>query len=169
VRVEDARSEPAAGRSSSTLGAMSIANGTPATSFWLVARIVLLAVALLSADAFIRTMPGNFSQPSWPFLFELIGIVAFGVVFVLSLQKVNPRAPPLRVPRWTDNPFVPLNPLSVFHFNALLFISLGIGCLVLGLLRTPRSWVWELPLGIGIGAWIGVKLMSSYIKDDPVE
>jgi hypothetical protein len=148
---------------------MTIASERPATSFWLVARIVLLAVAFLCAGTFIRTMPGDFSQPSWPFLFEMIGIVAFGVVFILSLQKVNPRAPLLRVPRWTDNPFVPLNPLSVFHLNAVLFISLGLGCLVLGLLRTPCNWVWELPLGIGIGAWIGVKLMSSYIKDDPVE
>jgi hypothetical protein len=99
----------------------------------------------------------------------MIGFAAFGVVSVLSVQKVNPLAPPLRVPRWTDNPFMPLNFLAIFHFNALLFISLGLGCLVLGLFRTPHSWVWELPLGIGVGAWIGVKLMSSYIKDDLTE
>lgn len=148
---------------------MTSANEKPATSFWLITRLVLIAVAFFGAGTFIRITPGDFSQPAWPFIFELIGIVAFGILFVLSLQKVNPRAPLLRVPCWTDNPFMPLNPLSVFHLNALIFLSLGVGCLILGSMHTPRSWVWELPLGIGIGAWIGVKLMSSYIKDDPVE
>ena len=143
---------------------MTIAKGVP---YWFIARVVLLAVAFFYAGAFIRSMPGDFAQPSWPFLFEMIGIVAFGVVSVLAVQKVNPLAPSLRVPRWADNPFTPLNFLAIFHFNALLFISLGLGCLVLGLFRTPHSWAWELPLGIGVGAWIGVTLMSSHIKDDP--
>jgi hypothetical protein len=132
-----------------------------AISLWIPIRIVALAVAFLSATSFVRSLPGDFSHPSWPFFGEMIGIVALGVVFVLGLQKINPMSTASwRLPRWSDNPFSLRQPLPNFHFSAWLFIALGLGSVVVGLVKSPHNWAWEIPLGIGVGAWIGVRIMS---------
>lgn len=130
---------------------------------WLIVRVVSLLVAFLCSAEFIRQFPlADLSHPSWAFLPEMASIVASGVLFVLSIQKVNPLSRATwQPPRWSSNPFrFVADPIGFFHFNAWLFISLGMGCLLQGLLTYPHNWVWEIPLGAGLGAWLGVRIMS---------
>jgi|HubBroStandDraft_1064217.scaffolds.fasta_scaffold24110_2 hypothetical protein len=135
---------------------------------WLAIRVALLLVGFFSAGAFMRSMTDDFSKPSWPFLAKIVALTAFGVVFVLGLQKINPRSiARWDPPRWSTNPFTLLrDPLGFFHLSAWYFISVGLGCLLLGLTRYPRNWVWELPIGIGIGTWVGVRMMSLLSQGD---
>lgn len=134
------------------------------TSLWLTVRIVSLLIAFLYSVEFIHQFPpADFTHPSWTFLPEMAGLMTFGVLFVLGIQKVNPlsRAATWQAPRWSRNPFRFMDdPIGFFHFNAWLFISLGMGCLLQGLLQQPHNWVWEIPLGAGFGAWLGVRIMS---------
>jgi hypothetical protein len=129
------------------------------TTPWVAIRIGTLVVAFLCAGRFIRSLPGDFSQPSWLFLAVMIAVVAVGVALLLGFQKVNPlSSASWKRPRWTDNPFAWREPLKYMHFSAMLFIALGLGCVLLGFLKSPHSWAWELPIGIGVGAWIGVRV-----------
>jgi hypothetical protein len=129
------------------------------TAPWIAIRIATLVLAFFSAGPFIRSLPGDFSRPSWSFLAVMIVVVAVSVALLLGLQKVNPLSSALwKRPRWADSPFTWREPLAYMHFSALLFIALGLGCLLAGLMKSPRSWAWELPIGIGVGAWLGVRV-----------
>jgi hypothetical protein len=123
---------------------------------WLAIRVGLLAVAFISSGAFIASVPDDFSHPSWSFLPKMMALVAGGMVFVLGLQKINPSSTATwDPPRWSSNPFRLADPLAFFDFSAWYLISMGLGCFLLGMLRHPRNWAWELPISAGIGMWIG--------------
>ena len=62
----------------------------PMLAPWVVVRIAILAIAFFGAGELVRSMPGDFSRPSWSFFAELAGIMAAGTAIVLGAQKLNP-------------------------------------------------------------------------------
>lgn len=131
----------------------------PMLAPWVVVRIALLAIPFFGAGALVRSMPADFSRPSWSFFAELAGIMAVGTVIVLGAQRFNPLFEfSWQKPHWSESPFT-REPLAVLHFGASALIASGLGCLIYGLLSTPRNWAWEIPMSAGIGAWIGVRLL----------
>lgn len=133
---------------------------------WLLFRIAALIIAASQARSFPRQLGGDFTRPNWVTLFVLIGFVAFGVVFVTSLQRSNPWSPEQwRRPSWLSSPFSFGQPLLIFHFAAYYLLVLGTSCLVLETISAPRIWAWELPLSIGIGAWLGVRLCIPVFRE----
>ena len=133
---------------------------------WLFFRIAVLIMAALLARSFPRQMGGDFTRPNWVTFFVLIGFAAFGVCFVTSLQRSNPWSPDQwRRPSWLSSPFSFGQPLLIFDLAAYCFLVLGTTSLVLEIISTPRIWAWELPLSIGIGAWLGVRLCISMFRE----
>jgi hypothetical protein len=135
------------------------------TKSWLLLRIALLVAALIHSFYFLKTLPGDFSKPAWPFFFEMIGIVAvavFGVTF-FQLPKQTSDVRWVK-PSWFSNPFRLRQAVAVFDIAAYYFLVLGLGCLTIGLSQTPTNWAWQLPLSIGLGAFLGVHAVLMVFK-----
>lgn len=131
----------------------------PMLAPWVAVRIAILAIPFFGAGALVRSMSGDFSRPSWSFFAELAGIIAAGTATVLGAQKFNPSFEfSWQKPRWSESPFI-REPLAILHFGACALIASGLGCLIYGLLSTPRNWAWQIPMSAGIGGWIGVRLL----------
>jgi len=126
---------------------------------WLVLRLAILIAAMLQARSFVTSLDGDFSAANWATFFVLIAFGAFGVFFVIALQSVNPMAPHLwRRPSWFSSPFDFRQPLLVLDLGAHYFLILGLASMISGLMGSPKNWAWEIPLSVGIGAWIGVRM-----------
>ena len=136
------------------------------SSFWIVVRVTLLLAGLFQSAYFLRSVHGDFSKPSWSFPFAMAGLVAIGILFICFIQTVNPRAlDKWAKPSWVLNPFNYKQPLQLFDLGGYYFLSIGIGCLVLGLAREPKTWLWEMPLGIAVGVLAGVRLCVLIFSD----
>ena len=134
--------------------------------FWVALRAIILLLGLMQSATFMRSMNGDFSKPSWSFPFVMAALVALGILFIFFIQTVNPRSiSKWYRPSWFRNPFNYKQPLQIFDFAAFYFLSVGFGCLFFGLTRDPTSWVWELPIAIGCGAWLGVRLCVLVFAD----
>jgi len=133
---------------------------------WAAIRVAFLLLGLLQAPAFLKSMSGDFSKPSWSFPFIMAALVAIGILFIFFIQTVNPRSVSTWYkPSWFRNPFSYRQPLQLFDLAAFYFLSVGVGCLFVGLTREPANWVWELPIAIGCGAWLGVRLSVLVFAD----
>lgn len=133
---------------------------------WFLLRIALLAVALIHGVYFTETISGDFSKPVWSFFFEMIGIVAVSV-FCVTLFQLPRQASDVKwaKPSWFSNPFQFRQALSIFDLASYYFLVLGLGCFAIGLSHNPQNWAWELPLSIGLGALLGVRLVLLVFKD----
>lgn len=133
---------------------------------WLIIRIAILIVAMVQAQSFSSSLNGDFSKANWTTFFVLIGFVAFGILFVISIQAKNPFAPShWHRPSWFSNPFAFRQPLVTFDMAAYYFLVLGVVSAIFGVKSNPQSWAWEIPLSVGIGAWIGVRLCLAVFSE----
>jgi hypothetical protein len=129
---------------------------------WLIARIGACVAALFDSYFFVREMPGNFAQRSWPFFFEMVGLSAFAMIFLRILSKVNPWGNAIwGPPSWYSSLVTLRSPLQIFHLGAWCFIALGVGCMVLGMAQSPKNWIWQSPFSAGVGVLLGVHLVKS--------
>lgn len=136
------------------------------TSLWMWLRIAVLLLGLLQSEFLIGSMKGDFSKAAWPFAIEMICLVSFGILFVLFIQSTNPRsAPRWYKPSWFHNPFNYKQPVQIFHMGAFYFLASGIGCFFLGISRPEVRWLWELPVSIGCGLWLGVRCSVAVFRD----
>ena len=129
---------------------------------WVLVRVAFLVLSLFAAPSFL-SMEGEFSHPAFLFFFEIAGFCLLGVCFVVSIQKINPLLSSAEwiAPSWSRNPFSLREPLQLFDFAASNLVAVGIACLLIGMIRSPQNWAWELPLAAGVGSWIGVRLCVS--------
>ena len=133
---------------------------------WLVFRVVLLFIAVIQAWTLPTTFGEGFSESNWGFVLLIAGFVAFGVVFVLSIQSKNPWSPPRwQRPSWTSNPFNPKQPLYQFHLASYYFLVLGAAGAIAGLSLEPKNYAWQLVLSVGLGTWIGTRLSLGIFRD----
>ena len=133
---------------------------------WLLFRVAVLMIAVFQARSWPRSIGGNFSKPNWVTCFILIGFAAFGILFVAFTQRLNPwSSDKWRRPSWFSSPFAFGQPLLIFDLAAYYFLVLGTASFVLEMISIPRTWAWGLPLSVGIGAWLGVRLCISVFKD----
>jgi hypothetical protein len=135
-------------------------------NLWLAVRIVLILLAFAQSNSFIDSFSGDFSKAAWPFFFELIAIAAISVFAIVSfLLPSKASGEKWLRPSWFINPLNIRQVLILFDFASYYLLSLGIGCLVFGLLRNPPNWVWEIPLSIGVGVFLGVHALLLFSKD----
>lgn len=137
---------------------------------WFTCRVIFILISIAFAPFYVHSQPGDFSKPSWGFLFGMTAICA-GAVFLLavfqSFNKNDQRG--WYRPSWFQNPFAFNQPLQTFDSGSYDAMALGVGSLVVGLLSVPANWAWELPMSIGLGVWIGVRLCMVAFRDKIVE
>lgn len=133
---------------------------------WTFIRIALLVIAAVFAPFTLSRVNGDFSHPSILFFLGMTGFGIFSVIFSIGIQYKNPRMNESWIkPSFSDNPFKNKQPLQVFNISAELFMALGIGGVFWGMFSQPVTYVWEIPLALGIGIWIGVRMCISLYKD----
>lgn len=94
---------------------------------WLVVRLALIGLFFLQGALSnqIAAPPEGVSAPL------LAGIFVFaivGMLFVVGIQRINPRSAPVwRYPNWSISPFLLREPLQFFHLGGFLFIAGGFG------------------------------------------
>lgn len=141
-------------------------HGREKANGWLLFRVVVLAIAIFQARGWPESVGGNFTRLNWATFFILIGFTAFGVVFVAFVQRSNPWSPTRwRKPSWFASPFVFGQPVLIFDLAAYYFLVLGVASFAWEMTSTPRVWAWGLPLSVGIGAWLGVRLCRSLLRE----
>ncbi len=126
---------------------------------WLSIRGVLMLFAAIQGGYFHENLNGDFTKPNWLTFFILIGLGCVGALFICFVQLINPFAPAKwKRPNWRSNPFPVTQPLGMLHTSAWFIIFVGFGAMVLELQMVPRLWAWEIPLDVGIGLLIGMKV-----------
>jgi hypothetical protein len=130
-------------------------------SKWMAVRIVGIAAVVAAAPSLYNSMRSEFAgqSPSWTFVVAILGITALAIPFVLSLQSMNPFSKtPWSRPSWSSNLFDLRQPLQSIHYSAWLFVALGLSLAVYTAWIDSKNLLFVLPLLIGAGALVGVKL-----------
>lgn len=91
-------------------------------------------------------------------LFVVFGFGIIGMLFVVGVQRLNPRpAPTWRYPNWSVNPFSLREPLQFFHLGGFFLLAGGAGGALGQLLRGHPLGVANLFLpAFGAGILSGV-------------
>ena len=129
------------------------------TRVWLIVRI-----GLVVASAVVPWIQGVPQDPDYvhpaPYYFPLMlaAITVLGISFVLAMNGLNGKRDAWSRPSWLRCPFRADQPLDFFHFAAWCMISYAAGCFISSLGADSPNWFWEIPLAVGVGMWLGIRL-----------
>ncbi len=123
-------------------------------------RIAVTLLSCLSAYfAVIPSHPDFFHPAPVTFVLEIVGIVAAGLIFVLSFSSRSMLSSELwKRPSWYLSPFDRKQPIVFFDFASYCVASYGLGGAVVSTFGPRPNWSWEIPVSAGIGVWLGVRL-----------
>jgi hypothetical protein len=126
---------------------------------WAYVRIGILLAALASA-LFEPLGPRAKPPIEWPALFVIFGVLPIALVVILGVQRINPSsAKTWTRPSWSSNFLNFRDPIQFFYFAAFLSVAQGVAVLAKIALTGTQFYVEALvPIAIGAGAWLGVKL-----------
>jgi hypothetical protein len=131
----------------------------PPVNAWVWLRLAAIALVIV-LGCFAPLGPRATPPLDWyvPLVIFFFGPLA--MVIVLGVQRINPRsARTWHRPSWTANPFSFRDPVQFFHFAAFLSIAQGVVVLARVLLTSTPFYVEALvPLAMGLGVWVGVRL-----------
>jgi hypothetical protein len=128
---------------------------------WLKLNLFAIAAAFVGGLLTLRDprARAGFEHPSLTFPFVIAGLCAFGVLFCVGLQIINPNALEVwRRPSLYDSPFGFSQPLQNFYAGSFVMLAYGVGYLVYGVFDPAVRWAWELPIPAALGLWLGVRL-----------
>jgi hypothetical protein len=125
---------------------------------WFALRIALVVTAFVQALLSGRT-PIPDENISFPWLLGLLLFGIFGMLFVVGIQRINPRtAKRWRYPSWSANPFQLREPLQFFHMGGSFFLASGVGVFLSQVLAgKPITASSLMFLAIGAGVLCGVR------------
>jgi hypothetical protein len=128
-------------------------------NFWLWFRMIAILVVVI-ASCFTPVTP-RFEPPiSWLILLGIFAFVPIAVALVIGFQRLNPRSAMVWTrPSWSINPFNFRDLVQFFYLGALLSMTQGIIYAIRVLLAAtpyPEAFV---ALVMGVGVWLGVKLV----------
>lgn len=93
---------------------------------WSTIRVTLVTIAFLGGFSSLPPV-----SPEEVSIWLLLGVFVFGVLgmlFVIGIQRINPRsAPTWRYPSWSINPFSLREPLQFFHLGGFFMLASGVG------------------------------------------
>lgn len=136
-------------------------------NIWLVFRLALVAAlffrAALSPHA---ASPAEGIGEVPPLALMVFGVI--GVLFIAGIRRITAKVA-WRYPSWRINPFHFKEPLQFFHLAAFVFLAMGGGGVVKGVLagRAPdhAAFVW---LAFGVGLWVGVRAATVFFRSNMV-
>ena len=133
---------------------------------WYWVRVALVVCSFIIGPFYTTPEAVSSSGVDWiASLFVLI-IMPFGMLFVISIQALNPiSAPEWRKPSWDINPFLLKEPLQFFHLAAFFFMACGIGaCLSLIFRGMEAAPLAVLLFSCGLSVWFGVQISMKIYK-----
>lgn len=105
---------------------------------WAIVRTALVIFAFLQV-ALRSQVPAPPEGVSLSGLAGIFCVGAFGILFVVGIQRINPlSAPTWRYPRWSVNPFLLREPLQFFHLAGFFFLAAGAGTLLRQFILGPQ-------------------------------
>ena len=129
------------------------------TWFRLNVAIIVTCAIVAPLQAILSGAPPGFDKGSWSFPWLIAGFSLFAVVMLVGMQAINPWSEGRWMrPTLYANPLRFVAPLQTFYMGALCAMAAGVGYFVLGIFDAAVRWFWELPLSVGVGAWLGVRL-----------
>lgn len=128
---------------------------------WFWGQIGILFLGFLSGLIVVPGHPDFMNPAPLSFIAEVSGFMAFGVIFAVSLNRSTEKWSRLT---WSSRPFDRDQPLVFFDFGSYCLLAHGAGSAIKGLLSTPASWSWEIPVSGAVGVWLGVRLCMLIFK-----
>ncbi len=128
-------------------------------NLWVAVRVGAMVLAAIVAWRVPLRAP--FDPPlNWPALWIIFAFFPVVLPIIIGLQRFNPRSGKVwRRPSWKVNPLSFRDPILILHFAAILAITQGITVLSRLLLTARPIFIESLvPLAMGAGAWLGVRL-----------
>lgn len=124
---------------------------------WLYVRSAVVAVSFFQG-AFLDTSLPPSGSVSVQSLLVFLGFGIFGMLFLIGIQRFNPRSAPMwRHPSWYINPFLFREPLQFFHLASFGMISICAGSILRAVvLGRALQLSVLLPLVFGVGILAGV-------------
>ena len=136
---------------------------------WAIVRIALVATGVIQG-ALSDRVAAPADGVSIPLLFVVLGFGIFAMLFLVGVQRLNPRnAPAWRYPSWSLSPFSLRAPLQFFHLCGYFFLASGLG-------GALGQVVHGQPLGLatlflpafGAGLLVGVYLCTAVFRSKMV-
>ena len=129
-------------------------------NIWVWLRVA--AILLVAIGACFTPLESRFKPPlDWLTLLGIFVFIPIALVLVIGFQRLNPRSAKVwQHPSWSTNPFNLRDPIQFFYLAALLSIAQGVVAILRVFIASvplyPEAFV---PLTMGIGTWLGVKIV----------
>ena len=128
-------------------------------NFWVWLRVA--AAIFVAISACISPLEQRAKPPlDWLTLLGIFAFIPVAIVLVVGFQRLNRYSAKIWTrPSWSTNPFNFRDPIQFFYFGAFLSTVGGIVTLLRALVAAGSLYPEELiPLAMGVGVWLGVKL-----------
>ena len=132
---------------------------------WMWFRLAAIVVVIISSCFAPLGSHAN-PSPAWYVPIMTFIFCPIAIIVVFGVQRVNPRSAKVwHPPSWTMNPFNFRDPIQFFHFGAIITIAQGVVVLARVSLTSRPFYVEALvPLAMGLGVWIGVRLVETVYR-----
>lgn len=128
---------------------------------WKYFRIIALCTSCVAGLLLPRPEGGDYiHSASLFFALELIAISMMMVFALVSLRVLRSSAhdEPLRLPYWRENPLASGQLLATYDAASINIMGYALGCMTMELLQAPVTYFWQIPVFLGAGGWLGVRL-----------
>lgn len=106
------------------------------------------------------------AQPDFEFTMIILPLIT-GIIAIPLITKVNAAifGQIIERPNWNDNPLTLMKPLSLFHFGAFFFLTVGLSMIVGTAPKYQNINHFGLSsVAFGIGILAGIELLLKMIK-----
>jgi hypothetical protein len=138
-------------------------------SKWFYLRITLLLVSVVAAPMFNRRMHDEFplsKPPTIAFVLALVAFCAFAVMFVRTLQLLNPWFDTSwQIPSSEEPPFDISRPLASLDFGGQCLVVQGMAMAIYSAIHS-FDYAWVLLVTAGLGALLGVRVVGEKPNND---
>jgi hypothetical protein len=133
---------------------------------WLYFRLAVVALSFLQGAFLEMSLPPS-EDVSVRSLLLVLGFGMLGMLFVIGIQRFNPRsAPTWRYPSWHINPFLLREPLQFFHWGSFIMFSDVAGSVLRAvILGQALKLSILLPLMFGVGVLVGVYVCTFVFRN----
>jgi hypothetical protein len=129
------------------------------SDMWPWIRIVTVLAAILTGPIMYNELRAEFENelPSWSFVAAIVGFGICSTLFVLAILNAQSQYAWSK-PSWYESPIDFRQPAQLIHMAAWIYLAVGLSTAVESLILGARNFMFLLPLSLGIGTLLGLKL-----------